>query len=411
MSIESKMSALKKVKSFSFLPTEIKEFTFKLAELGHFSFSQLLQYSQMERDRQQWGLDPLFNKLSQDFLSTHRKQSFQKILDLQKTASQERKYLKSPETYERIKYQIMSKKSEDEILGLCPVASTKTRCCNLQTLDAVQSCGFDCHYCSIQSFYTDGEVTFFQNLKEKLEKLQFEPDKYYHIGTGQSSDSLMWGNHENLLDDLMDLAYRYPKVILEFKTKSSNVEYFLTRKIPANILLTWSLNPQNVIDSEEIGTAPLQKRIEAARKAANHGIKVGFHLHPIFHYQGWEEDYREIVTTLVEQFAPYEVVTLSMGSLTFTKKVINQIRERGNATRVLQTPLTQTGGKLAPPTRIKEELFSKIYRMFKEWHQDVFFYLCMEEPELWISCLGREYLSNDEFQLDMIKSYVDSMAL
>ncbi|HAK47198.1 MAG TPA: DNA photolyase, partial [Spirochaeta sp.] len=35
------------------------------------------------------------------------------------------------------------------ILGRCPVASEKTRCCNLQTLDAVINCGFDCSYCSI----------------------------------------------------------------------------------------------------------------------------------------------------------------------------------------------------------------------------------------------------------------------
>jgi len=36
------------------------------------------------------------------------------------------------------------------LLGTCPVESEKTRCCRLQTLDAVLSCGFDCSYCSIQ---------------------------------------------------------------------------------------------------------------------------------------------------------------------------------------------------------------------------------------------------------------------
>lgn len=43
-------------------------------------------------------------------------------------------------------------------LGLCPVASEKTRCCNLLTLDAVESCGFDCSYCSIQSFYNQNTI-------------------------------------------------------------------------------------------------------------------------------------------------------------------------------------------------------------------------------------------------------------
>ena len=49
--------------------------------------------------------------------------------------------------------------------GLCPVASPKTRCCNLLTLDAVESCGFDCSYCSIQSFYNEDKITFDSTLK------------------------------------------------------------------------------------------------------------------------------------------------------------------------------------------------------------------------------------------------------
>ena len=36
--------------------------------------------------------------------------------------------------------------------GRCPVASPKTRCCNLLTLDAVEGCGFDCSYCSNPPF-------------------------------------------------------------------------------------------------------------------------------------------------------------------------------------------------------------------------------------------------------------------
>ncbi|MCZ6577250.1 MAG: DNA photolyase, partial [Gammaproteobacteria bacterium] len=79
-------------------------------------------------------------------------------------------------------------------LGYCPVASRRTRCCNLMTLDAVENCGFGCSYCSIQSFYHGNRIYFDPRFAEKLEALQIDPDRVYHIGTGQSSDSLMWGN-------------------------------------------------------------------------------------------------------------------------------------------------------------------------------------------------------------------------
>jgi spore photoproduct lyase len=51
-----------------------------------------------------------------------------------------------------IKPRLITRTKGDLGLGYCPVASEKTRCCNLLTLDAVERCGFDCSYCSIQSF-------------------------------------------------------------------------------------------------------------------------------------------------------------------------------------------------------------------------------------------------------------------
>jgi len=125
------------------------------------------------------------------------------------------------------KYTFKTQEKEGFGLGLCPVASEKTRCCNLLTLDAVESCGFDCSYCSIQSFYNQNTITFDSGFKEKLLKLNLDPNKTYHIGTGQSSDSLMWGNREGILDALFTFARKHPNVILEFKTKSDNIKYFL----------------------------------------------------------------------------------------------------------------------------------------------------------------------------------------
>jgi len=130
-------------------------------------------------------------------------------------------------TEHKIKFSTVAKESLG--LGSCPVASPKTRCCNLMTLDAVESCGFDCSYCSIQSFYNQNTITFDKNFAQKLSSLKLDPNKRYHIGTGQSSDSLMWGNKEGVLEALFTFAKANPNVILEFKTKSHNISYLLEK--------------------------------------------------------------------------------------------------------------------------------------------------------------------------------------
>jgi len=291
-------------------------------------------------------------------------------------------------------------------LGRCPVASERTRCCNLLTLDAVEKCGFDCSYCSIQSFYHGNEVKFDRGFADKLSKLELDPRKTYHIGTGQSSDSLMWGNHQGVLEALCDFAQRHPNVILELKTKSRNIGWLLNNEIPRNVICTWSLNPQTIIDHEEHLSASLDQRLASAKALADKGCVVGFHLHPIIHYSDWLKDYRQICNKLTSKFEPSQVAMVSMGTLTFTRSVMKTIRQRDLTSKILQMPMEQSAGKFSYPTGIKLQLFSHVYSELSAWHQKVFFYLCMEPQELWQPVFGYDYDDNEAFEMAMKHAYL-----
>lgn len=294
-------------------------------------------------------------------------------------------------------------------LGACPVASEGTRCCNLLTLDAVESCGFDCSYCSIQSFYNQNKIGFDKDFKKKLENLNLDPNQTYHIGTGQSSDSLMWGNHDGILDALFEFAIKNPNVILEFKTKSDNIKYFEENIVPKNIIITWSLNTPIIIKNEEHLTASLERRIQSARTLANKGILVGFHFHPIVQYDNYLDDYSEIYQTLQTTFKPSEVVLVSLGTLTFIKPVIKKLRERELKTKILQMPFETINGKQSYSLEVKKEMFKHAYKSFKSWHGKVYFYLCMEDHSLWKEVFGYEYSSNNQFEDFMLNNYMDKI--
>ncbi len=295
-------------------------------------------------------------------------------------------------------------------LGWCPVASPRTRCCNLLTLDAVENCGFDCSYCSIQSFYHGDEVRFDRGFAEKLEGLKLDPGLTYHIGTGQSSDSLMWGNREGILDALIRFAAQHPNIILELKTKSKNVGHLLKHAVPPNILVTWSLNTPTLIANEEHLTASLDARLDAARRVADKGILVGFHFHPMIHYDRWREDYGVLFERLTRMFTPKEVALVSLGTLTYIKPVLKKLRARaGFRSKILQMPMEESNGKLTYPEPIKREMFTHAYSSLSPWHGQVFFYLCMENQRLWKPVFGFEYSSNDEFEQAMKAAYLEKI--
>jgi spore photoproduct lyase len=295
-------------------------------------------------------------------------------------------------------------------LGRCPVASPRTLCCNLQTLDAVDNCGYGCSYCSIQSFFDGKQISFDKGFADKLKNLELDADKTYHIGTGQSSDSLMWGNSHGVLDAVIDFARAHPNVILELKTKSANVNHLLRADAPKNIICTWSLNTPTLIQNEEHGTASLDKRLNAARKVVDAGYLVGFHFHPIVHYDQWQQDYALVVEQLGSSFNPEEVALVSMGTLTYIKSVIREIRKRAIPTQILKMPMIDSNGKQSYPDEIKLALFSHVYSTFPDnWKSDVFFYLCMENSRLWKPVFGYEYASNNEFEAAMKKAYLDKI--
>lgn len=403
---------------FDTLPPEEKEYLQHLDETYRFSYQEQRQLMETASDLLQWQKGPLSawidEQKAQKAQGSRRAKTLVRDLlrrvDAERTAPTDyadfHPAVRLPDKYRSTIV------STDKLMGRCPcpVEGEKTRCCNLKTLDAVQQCAFGCSYCSIQSFYNSHEIRVVGNLGQRLEQLRLDPDTW-HLGTGQSSDSLLWGNDFGTLDALKTLAERYPETIIELKTKSRRTDW-TEMELPKNIVATWSLNAPTIIEKEEHLTASLEDRIGAARIAADRKIPVGFHLHPMFWFRGWEEEYRKVIGLVTETFSPDELVMFSFGTLTFTKAVLRQLREQHRESRILDMKLTPAAGKFSYPLETKRRMFSHAYSLFPEsWRQDgPFFYLCMEDPSLWEPTFGYSYRSDKEFEAAMRDSYRRTIA-
>ncbi|MEM7195468.1 MAG: spore photoproduct lyase family protein [Pseudomonadota bacterium] len=403
--------------AFARLAASEQEFLREQSRSLRFTQQEIQQLSDISLDRQQWKEAPLAKSWPAAVRENDQRRLKKRLLAQVREAhenlkSTPRDYLQFDKKQDTPPTQkpILKVEVKPQLgLGRCPVASERTRCCNLLTLDAVEKCGFDCSYCSIQSFYHGNEVVFDQGFSDKLRNLKLDPDKTYHIGTGQSSDSLMWGNKQGVLEALCDFAERNPNVILELKTKSKNIGWLLKNDYPANILCTWSLNPQTIIDHEEHRSASLSERLDCAEKITAKGRLVGFHFHPIIAYQGWHRGYEDIGEQLTERFDPASVALVSMGTLTYAKSVMKTIRQRPFKSKILQMPLVETAGKYSYPTETKLDMFQTVYRSLRPWHAMVFFYLCMEPADLWQPVFGFQYENNIALEKAMKQAYLDKI--
>ncbi|HJL77706.1 MAG TPA: hypothetical protein QF355_00260 [Candidatus Marinimicrobia bacterium] len=371
------------------------------------TFQELRQITEIAADFQMWrepGLPDQWSELERKLEGNGKpvkKILLQKLKDRWHSLKNRRTVYKSDKLSTRLSVssgrKVTVRNSDSTVFGWCPVAFEKTVCCNLRTVDAVQGCGFGCSYCSIQTFYDSEHITVDANLHEKLQSVVLDPQKRYHIGSGQSSDSLFLGNKNGILDAQFDFARNNPNVILELKTKSKNIAYLLEADVPENVFVSWSLNPQIVIKNEEHLTASENDRLEAARAVADRNISIGFHFHPMVFYRGWKDDYEQLIGKVLSTFSPDEVALVSFGTLTFIKPAINNLRLKGLESKVLQIPMEDAAGKLSYPFQIKEEMFTVAWEAFRPWRDHVFFYFCMEERKLWESVFGYCYKENEEF--------------
>ena len=412
----NKVNLLKNDGTYSSLSDKNKLFLETISSKYKFSYQELRQLSVISADFSMWKSksvkDCVVEIESENSTNLHKKDILKILVsrwnDLKNSKTQyESQNSKARERPAPRKVTVSD--SQNEVFGMCPVASEKTVCCNLMTIDAVQGCSLGCSYCSIQTFYTDGKISIDKNLAEKLSKIPLDPNKNYHIGSGQSSDSLAIGNREGVLDAQLEFARKNSNIILEFKTKSSNIDHLVRTDIPKNVFVSWSLNPQLFIDNEEHGTASLDQRISSARRLSDKGVLIGFHFHPIVYYESYEKDYSDVVRKVMATFEPSEIAMISMGTLTFIKPAIQKLRSSGLSSKVLQIPMADAVGKSSYTREIKAEIFNHVYSAFHHWHDRVFFYLCMEESSVWESVFGKYYSSNTEFENALFESVHSKM--
>lgn len=273
----------------------------------------------------------------------------------------------------------------------CPGAQPGLACCNYFVLNLGLQCDMNCSYCYLQSYINTPVLTVYSNLEKAINELKemmtTYPKHSYRVGTGETIDSLSLDPLTNYSRRLIEFFRDYPHWRLEFKTKSDYVDQFLDVEHAGNVIASWSINPQEIVEREEINTASLERRLAAARKCLDKGFPIAFHIDPMIYFDGWKEAYKALVDEVCAQFSPDDLPYISLGALRFQPQQKSMMRERfGMKSWVLQSEMhLSQDGKMRYDQAIRKEMFDFVLSRFKSHNPKWKVFLCMETPETWIS--------------------------
>lgn len=260
-------------------------------------------------------------------------------------------------------------------------------CCGYYIFNLGFGCPYECTYCYLQEYTNIPGIIIPSNLEEYFEAFKKTGKDFMRIGTGEFADSLALDNITGFSSEIIDFFRKYPKIIFEFKTKSSNVENIIKTKPAENVVIAWSLNPQSFIDRNEFYSAALSERIEAAKKCADAGYKIAFHFDPVVCYEEWKKEYKEVVDLIFDSINGENIKWISLGTFRFHRNLKKIIENRFPENRILDGELIiGFDGKLRYTDRIRIEIYKNMINWITNRSPRSFIYLCMESKRVWKEC-------------------------
>jgi len=296
-------------------------------------------------------------------------------------------------------------KEKWDFLKPCPCTKQHLGC-GYWILNVGFGCPFDCSYCFLQHYTNFPGIILPGNLDDffdQFDKFSKKLTQPIRIGTGEFSDSLALDDITEYSKKLIPYFSKKP-VLFELKTKSANIDNLLRLNASTNIVISWSLNPPNLIASEEISVASLTERFEAAKKLQNLGYGIGFHFDPIIHYSSWENDYQQLIDTLYRKLKP-PFSWISLGTLRCNRqlKAVSELRFP-ESNIFYGELLIGEDKKLRYPKFLRKEIYQTMAGLIRKYDLKTPVYLCMESKDLW-KVLG-EFSTSEQ-----IENYINTVSL
>lgn len=297
---------------------------------------------------------------------------------------------KSPDPIQKGKEVLYLTKNKGSFIRECP-GTRSYICCGYKILHIGTFCTMDCAYCILQVYFHPPVLQFFVNHQEMIHdlKIEFTKPGISRIGTGEFTDSMIW-EHSTLLSALLvPLFANQSHVVLELKTKTTDIQRLKHLHHNRKTICAWSLNTERVIRTQERHTSSLNARLQAAEACMSWGYPVAFHFDPVVLYDGCEAEYRHVIQQLFSRISADHIVWISIGTFRFIPELKPVIQHRfSDSTIVYGEFIKGVDGKMRYFKPLRVAFYQKMISWIRELAPNVLVYFCMESGEVWEKTMG-----------------------
>lgn len=232
----------------------------------------------------------------------------------------------------------------------------------------MMNCLYDCDYCILQGMYQSGNIVFFVNTDEYLEEAASLGDGVpKHLSISYDTDLLAFEGIYPITRKWIEAMALYPEIMMEIRTKSANYRILDDLEVRENVIFSWTLSPEIVVEKYEHHTVSLAKRLLSAKAAQEKGWKIRICIDPVLYIPGYENIYAAFLEEVFSVLNPELIHDVALGVFRLSSNHLKAMRRKGVNSDILYFPYEIENGAATYTAEMKEAMLAFIFAQLEKY--------------------------------------------
>ncbi|MHB1453497.1 MAG: SPL family radical SAM protein [Saccharofermentanales bacterium] len=211
------------------------------------------------------------------------------------------------------------------------------------------NCIYDCTYCYLQGMYPSANLVIFVNTSDIFEDIDKElATNPVYLCNSYDTDLMAIEHLTGFCSDWIGYARKSPDLTLEIRTKSTAFNSLPDLRAADNVILAWSVSPQEIASRYEHYAPSAAMRISAMRNAIDAGWRVRLCVDPVLRTDGWREQYASLAEQIRSKIDISEFCDYSIGVFRVPEGSLKAMRKINPCSDLLAFPFSREEADAAP---------------------------------------------------------------
>jgi len=191
------------------------------------------------------------------------------------------------------------------------------------------NCIYDCRYCFLQGMYRSAHYVVFVNYERffdgMAEKLNNHGGEDVWFFSGYDCDSLALEPVTGFVRELLAWLRRHPRAQVELRTKSTQIRSLFETAPLSNVVIAYSLTPDQTAATLEHKAPSVEKRLAALAELAERGWNVGLRFDPVLYELRYQDLYQKLFEDVFDRVPQNSIHSVTLGPFRMPKPYFRNV--------------------------------------------------------------------------------------